>query len=364
MSSTNSSISLTTTGMSGGMVSSDPTSVTAPISTQSSERPSQNITASPTYITPVSSPSPMPTYNPRSAEGASTQTLLAIVGITCLIIATIYTIQVIRSDCRRRRLDRDGSSREPESGNGGRYASTYRPEDEDTTCPPYRVYGHDQPYIDPEMVVVYPDMVLLHSSNAPGLLSSQQGLTGITSIMTPGNVRDLYIPIPITTTATTITTTTTTTASSSPVIAAPSPVFTLTAGRYQSIIRHGLPGSNNIHNAGSFSSTLQATLTGRCSTVPSLSASTDSASISPGLYGSEQGLLSVPTAGNQGSVGRSSELQPERSSMAEHSGNSRSGILQPILNRLRSQGPPPYIPMASEETAPQLPPEYGATDSQ
>ncbi|KAK3821586.1 MAG: hypothetical protein J3Q66DRAFT_333692 [Benniella sp.] len=36
----------------------------------------------------------------------------------------------------------------------------------------------------------------------------------------------------------------------------------------------------------------------------------------------------------------------------------RSGILQPPLNRNRSQGPPPYLDMSAEEAPPRLPPEY------
>ncbi|KAG0295197.1 hypothetical protein BGZ96_012299 [Linnemannia gamsii] len=91
---------------------------------------------------------------------------------------------------------------------------------------------------------------------------------------------------------------------SAPVISAPSPAFTFTVSRHLPILRNGLTGSLRSGFAGSISS-----------------------------IGSGSGTQSGPVAQSQ----------------QQH---------QPVLNRLRSQGPPPYIPMAPETALPRLPPEY------
>ncbi|KAF9344383.1 hypothetical protein BGX26_004446 [Mortierella sp. AD094] len=238
----------TSTVLPGGIISGVPTS--AVTSTPSNGSSSQNFTASPTGSTPASYPSSSPTFVPNAGPGISVQTVLSTIGLVCLIVATVYTIHVIRRDRRLRRLlerENGGQDLESNSGGGARLTSTYRPEDEDPASPPppqYRVYGGDQPYIDPEMVVVYPDMVFLNNNSALESVSSQRGLIGTASAMTAG---DLNEPITTTTTTTITTTTTTMTCSSPPstssmnpvvsgtTITAPSPVITLTAGSHWSV---------------------------------------------------------------------------------------------------------------------------------
>lgn len=216
-------------------------------------------------------------------------------------------------------------------------------------CPPpqYRAYVLDQPYTDPEMTVAHPEqahnplhLATQRTRGPRDSLSSQHGLLSSEPSSEPTTHIDPTAVRPILTTVITTTTTTTTTttlspptspvprsiaapnanipneitqSSAGPVISAPSPTFSFASARQASILRAGLGGSNNMHQSARRGS-----------------------------------------AANNSSPEASTEDQ-----MTELRGNSsRPGILQPALNRLRSQGPPPYIPLAPEEAAPQLPPEY------
>ncbi|KAF8984174.1 hypothetical protein BGZ46_008688 [Entomortierella lignicola] len=350
MSQSYSSTPLTTTILSGGMESATPTSLISPGLSPTPQVPLQNTTTSPTRSTLTPYPSSSPGYVSNSSTSVSAQTLLSIIGCVCLIVVAIYTIHVIRRDRHRRRLERDGQDAESNSNGRVRNISTHRPEDEDSVPPPpqYRAYGQDQPYVDPDMVLSYPEMALLRNNGASDPMSSQQELFGTTSITTV--------------TTTTTTTTTRTSACSSPTLTSPSPVisstqlpvFSLNAGRYQPIFRHELPGNNDIHSSYHRSSASSPLTT---SPTPIASRFTSTVPNNPG-----DTLFPVPTTHSQGTVSETSGLRPQGSPMSE--GARGSGILQPILNRLRSQGPPPYIPMAPEETAPRLPPEYGNAVSQ
>ncbi|KAF9995086.1 hypothetical protein BGZ79_000118 [Entomortierella chlamydospora] len=311
--------------------------------------------------TAASYPSSSPTSVPSTSLGISVQTLLlvTIVGLIGLTIATVCSIHVIRRYRRRGVLERESGGQDPES-NIGRVTSTYRPEDEsDSASPPpqYRAIGGDRPYIDPNMVAAYQDTVFLNNNSVLESASSQQGLIGAPSAMTADDPNG-----PIITTATT----TTTASSMNPIIsntivATPSPVAAPIAGRDQSIIRHDLSGSSDIHNMGIRTPTLPTTATGVYSTNPNSQSTTEFRSTSSTLSHPEQSLLSVPATTSQNTAIR----QPEGSPMTERVGNRRrSSILQPILNRFRSQGPPPYIPMSPEEIVPHLPPEYATAVSQ
>ncbi|KAF9174631.1 hypothetical protein BGX21_006209 [Mortierella sp. AD011] len=305
-------------------------------------------------------PSSSPTSVPSTSLGISVQTLLlvTIVGLIGLTIATVCSIHVIRRYRRRGVVERE-SGQDPES-NIGRVTSTYRPEDEsDSASPPpqYRAIGRDQPYVDPNMVVAYQDTVFLNNNSALEQASSQQGLIGAPSAMTAGDPNG-----PIITTATT----TATASSMNPIVsntivATPPPVATPITGRDQSIIGYDLSGSNNIHNMGIRTPTLPTTAIGVYSTNPNSQSTTEFRSTSSTLSHPEQSLLSVPATTSQNTAIRQSEGNP----MTERVGNRRrSSILQPILNRFRSQGPPPYIPMSPEEAVPHLPPEYATAVSQ
>lgn len=114
-----------------------------------------------------------------------------------------------------------------------------------------------------------------------------------------------------------------------PVINAPSPVLSLANHRQPHFIRVLSPVS-----------VASSTPTRNVSGAPSTSASTPSSSSSPPAH-------SRPTSPSTEAV---SQLDRFRRTI-------------PSLNRLRSEGPPPYIPPAPEQSMPQLPPEYNAVSS-
>lgn len=125
-----------------------------------------------------------------------------------------------------------------------------------------------------------------------------------------------------------------------PVIAEPAPAASFLSGRHLSILRFGLGGSNNIRFGSS---------SHRNSRHSETSSASRSRSPSPTLSSprSSTALLTVP----ENSTGDS---QPQMTEVT----SSRS-LSHPVLHRLRSQGPPPYIP--STEEAPPLPPSYNVT---
>ncbi|KAG0357307.1 hypothetical protein BC939DRAFT_524526 [Gamsiella multidivaricata] len=370
------------------------TTTTATATTPYYNNPVWSYTATATGRAPDPSSSTA-SQTPSAGTGISVQTVFYGIAFLALFIAVIYTIHMIRKDRRRRRLERERRDSESAGASGGqtRYTATYRPEDDDVCPPPqYRTHLQDQPYIDPEMAMVYPDQVYYipdRVASTSESMSSHQGLldTHPLPALPVAAGGSLHRPI-ITTTITTTTTTTTTTtcsspstpsarsinapnasananatagldteehataiATSSPVISAPSPAFTFTAGRHMSILRSGLRGSNNIHTSG------------RRSSPPVTAQSTNSSSSSP-THGPAEISAAPAEPSNFESVVNMPETDTRTestSAMTEQAGNSRSGILQPILNRLRSQGPPPYIPMSPEEALPRLPPDYTTT---
>ncbi|KAF9141000.1 hypothetical protein BGX30_005611 [Mortierella sp. GBA39] len=144
--------------------------------------------------------------------------------------------------------------------------------------------------------------------------------------------------------------------SSVPVITAPSPAFTFTVSRHLHILRNGLEGRNNIHQSGS----------SRRNSTP-VSASTTG--MSTGGTASTNNRLSTPNMQSTSQIhtpNRNSFAGSISSTGSGSGSTSESGLVvivpnqqqHPVLNRLRSQGPPPYIPMAPEVALPSLPPEY------
>ncbi|KAG0272479.1 hypothetical protein BGZ95_011769 [Linnemannia exigua] len=309
-----------------------------------------------------------------------------------------------------------------EAGGRNPNTSTYRPEDDEGCPPPqYRAYAADETSLDPEMTIIYPAQDHYATSHL-GLLSYTPVLSSpsaddddsVNAFMTsprPTLQTNSTGTTTTTTTTTTIATTTTATASGStavspssspiiiqrsimapnaniltttphnstdqldqrplqvqqpqldleqehgghmptvPVISAPSPAFTFTVSRHLPILRNAHAGSNNIHPSGS----------GRRSSTP-VSSSGPALICNNGLSTSDIQSLSHINSSNRNSFAGSI------SSVGSGSGGQSGPVTaqqqqqqqqqQPVLNRLRSQGPPPYIPLAPEASLPRLPPEY------
>ncbi|KAF9940155.1 hypothetical protein BGZ67_008196 [Mortierella alpina] len=320
---------------------------------------------------------------------------------------------MVRRDRRRRRLEQEGRGGDPESGVYGarsRYSSTFRPEDDDAVCPPpqYRAYALDQP-LDPEtsLAMVQPGQTQRQPSHqrhqhSPSAASSQLGLVSNTLDSTPDSSADHQGPI-LTTGPRSITApnannvTSSTTADSSvspseqervryeqersamtgtetamvsdqgnhgsvPVISAPSPAFSFAAARQLFISRNGRRNNGSRPTGASSNPSPMAVARSTVSlALPASSSPSGSRSTSPVLASSQNLLSNVNSIHNTSNRSSVIDIQGGVSGtgavMIERSG-SDSGVLQPTLNRLRSQGPPPYVAVSSEGVAPQLPPEY------
>ncbi|OAQ32577.1 hypothetical protein K457DRAFT_16140 [Linnemannia elongata AG-77] len=387
-------------------------------------------TGYPTSVSQTSAPTATETSSLGGAfgpGGVPVATIFYFVAFVSGLVILIYTIHRVRRNRRRRLLEQNGSS---DSDGRTRNTATYRPDDEEGCPPPqYRAYAADEPPLDPEMTIIYPDQAQYASSHL-GLLSFSPALSSpsvddndsINAYMAPSHPTlqtDSAGPATSTTITTTITTTTSTpctapgssTASPSasptiiqrsimapnaniltttplsstdrldlhpqhqsqnqghqqgghmssvPVISAPSPVFTFTASHLP-ILRNGLAGSNNIHQSGS----------GRSSSTPPTSSSTTGTGTGTGGTASTNNRLSTPDLQSTLRVPTPNRVIFAGPNSSTGSGNgggstSQSGLAvvepqqqqHPILNRLRSQGPPPYIPVAPEVALPRLPPEY------
>ncbi|KAF8926503.1 hypothetical protein BGZ47_002684 [Haplosporangium gracile] len=417
----------TTSGMS---VSPSPSPSPSPSSsTRSSSNPRTTLPAStttfdggyPISFSQTAGPTPTATESSPSVGGAfgsggvPVATIFYFVAFVAALIAIIYTIHRVRRNRRRRLQEQNGDG---ESGGRTRHTATYRPED-DEGCPPpqYRAYAADEPSLDPQMTVIYPEQAHYASSHL-GLLSFTPALSSLSADNDDSVNPYLASSRPplhtnstgtTTTTTTTITTTTTTTSgasgssfaspsasptitqrsimapnaniltatplnsadrldqhqhqhqeqqprshmSSASVISAPSPAFTFTVSRHLPILRNGPAGSNNIHQSG----------LGRRSTTPPVSNSTGTDGIA-----STNNQLSTPDMQSVSQIHSPNRINFAGSipSTGSSSGNgSQSGLVavasqqqHPVLNRLRSQGPPPYIPVPPEAALPRLPPEY------
>ncbi|KAG0344277.1 hypothetical protein BG005_001923 [Podila minutissima] len=319
---------------------------------------------------------PSGTFDGMTFTGVPLRTVFYFIAFMAVIMAIFYTIFIARRDRRRRVRDR---ARDTEAG---RHTRTYRPETDEgkftdyTNSPPgYRSYMLDQPYVDPEMVVIYPQdahfgqhlnalerhLTMENSLNNRPLVSSVTTTTTTTTLATfmpgaSGGVRSeedseattepVFVARPeglVATSSLTGSSAGTTSSTpivygsenSTPVIAEPAPTASFFSGRHLSILRFGLRGSNNIHSGSS---------SHRNSRHSETSSPSESRSPSPTLSSprSSMALLVSEATGDN---------QPQ---MAEVT--SSSSLPHPALHRLRSQGPPPYIP--STEEAPALPPSY------
>ncbi|KAK5821134.1 hypothetical protein F5H01DRAFT_174268 [Linnemannia elongata] len=250
--------------------------------------------------------------------------------------------------------------------------------------PQYRAYMLDQPYTDPESVIVYPDSV--HYGTEQGIIQhlavlqqqerSQRTTTAASSTdQDSTNDDNLERPM-LTTTMTTTTTTTTTTTVVSPrsstaatasgtieggeaetttstTITEPAPAHAQTffTGRHLSILRMGL--SNYSHNHSRSSRPNNSRSSSSSSNSSSGSRSTTQQRpvrqmwTNPAQY-TESYLIIHPTNTTFNSA----------NSNGTSGSNGTGSSLPPTLSRLRSMGPPPYIPTSDDEEAPALPPSY------
>ncbi|KAF8951985.1 hypothetical protein BGZ52_008674 [Haplosporangium bisporale] len=233
-----------------------------------------------------------------------TQTVFYFIAVFAFIVAISYAIHLVRRDRIKRRVgdaledDEDGHR-----SRGRGHTSTYRPETDEVCPPQYRAY-------DPEMTIVFPDRAL-HSiySIDSNDTASERPLLATSTTTTTIILRGAPLP----------NSSETTEAEAGPVIATPSPVLSLANHRQPHVVRS--PSNSEAP------STPNTTSVSRASS--SLSSSSSS---------------SVPSPSSP-SVEVVSQLDRFRNSI-------------PTLNRLRSEGPPPYIPPAPEQSLPQLPPDY------
>ncbi|KFH65274.1 hypothetical protein MVEG_08755 [Podila verticillata NRRL 6337] len=312
------------------------------------------------------------TLDAMTFTGVPLRTVFYFIAFMALIMAIFYTIFIARRDRRRRQRNRADTE-------AGRHTSTYRPDADEDSPPGYRSYMLDQPYVDAEMVVIHPpqdahfdehlnaleqQLSMEHALNNRSLLSSYTTTTTTTTLATfmPGasssgvssvegsetvSTEPVFIARPEGLVATASLSGSTSGTSSAvnggnenndnvSVIAEPAPAASFLSGRHLSILRFGLRGSNNIRSGSS---------SHRNSRLSETSSPSRSRSPSPALSSprSSTVLLNVPEI--------SGESQPQMTEVT-----SSSSLSHPVLHRLRSQGPPPYVP--STEEAPPLPPSY------
>ncbi|KAG0059855.1 hypothetical protein BGZ89_012749 [Linnemannia elongata] len=310
----------------------------------------------------------------------SLKSVFYFIGFLGLVIALFYTIFVVR---RRRR--HNNRPRDPEMAEHRGARATYRPDSGDEVSPPqYRAYMLDQPYTDPESVIVYPDSV--HYGTEQGIIQhlavlqqqerSQRTTTAASSTdQDSTNDDNLERPMLTTTMTTTTTTTTTTTvvsprsstaatasgtieggeaeATTSTTITEPAPAHAQTffTGRHLSILRMGL--SNYSHNHSRSSRPNNSRSSSSSSNSSSGSRSTTQLRpvrqmwTNPAQY-TESYLIIHPANTTSNSA----------NSNGTSGSNGTGSSLPPTLSRLRSMGPPPYIPTSDDEEAPALPPSY------
>ncbi|KAF9407337.1 hypothetical protein BGZ94_002748 [Podila epigama] len=297
-------------------------------------------------------------------------TVLYFIGFIALMIALIYILFVARRDRRRRR--RQERNRNAEAG----HRTTYRPyNDSDEGNPPgYRSYMLDQP-VDPEMImIVHPQDAHFdhHQRTVESLIGSHhpavQSTYTTTTTTTTTTLAMLHPTDPTSTSASTSASTSSPVVSestTSQTVQAPEPAASILSERHLSILRNGLGGSNNIRSSGTGATVASPPLSPPLSQRNSLlghsrhqestsSSLSRSSSPSPSHNTTPRSstlLLLSPTP----SVLVHETTLPQQSPMTEVT--SSGTIPHPILHRLRSQGPPPYL-VSSSEDAPPLPPSY------
>ncbi|KAG0044749.1 hypothetical protein BGZ83_009983 [Gryganskiella cystojenkinii] len=346
--------------------------------------------------------------------GSSMNTLRSVLfflGFLVIMVTAFYAIYLGRRN-RRRFRHPESDPEMAETGDGTRANSTWRPDTSDEDGPPqYRAYMLDRPYADAGVAIVCP-----HQAH----LGTQQGLVQHLAIIQQQQLlnQDPQDPFRhlLTTTTTTTTTTTSTTMTSppaqdstndnivastlnssaettsddaaasedhSPVVhdlavheteitpvqpAAQSHTHTHHAfpgGRHISILLGLRGGSNSNRNSRSSWSSRSNTSGSSPLTSPTASRSTSPARSPSTIAAAAAGhnLLSIPTLalGSRHSSPRTStDSHDVNLSRSNSNGNRMLEVAHPPgLYRLRSSGPPPYIPQTQAE-APPLPPSYNA----
>ncbi|KAI1293444.1 hypothetical protein EDD11_008368 [Mortierella claussenii] len=452
-------------------MSTSTTTTTA--TTSMAATPSIVLTSTTQYVFPTVSSTPSQSNSSSSTNGSgydeniSSNLPLKYVFYTIafmgLMLAIFYTIYAARRDRRRRRAARNARN-DPEMGER-RATTTYRPESGDEgkyiqnmslSPPQYISYMLDQPYLDSESAIVYPDQVhhgISQASQEQGLIQHLTILGQHHQDLDHDDDQDTILSRPILTTTTTTTTTTMTTTTLSPslrsrsalspvvdnaataiphatgetsvsaaeaeasILSGPisvetpaAPSFAFLNGRHMSVLRRGLRNSNNNYHWHSSSSSHDSHRHSRASTQSGRSSQESSPAVSRSVSphrrtGSQSGIGSsnrnsmVTIAPNvavspfsdsadtttvhlNNNHNNSDSMGPPRhnvrfhesvisvdtvhsgGAMTERSESSQSGlttaapvVMPPSLYRLRSTGPPPYIPLPSDE-APPLPPSY------
>ncbi|KAG0279161.1 hypothetical protein BGZ96_002039 [Linnemannia gamsii] len=327
----------------------------------------------------------------------SVKSIFYFIGFLGLVIALFYTIFVVR---RRRR--RNNRRNDPEMAER-RGNTTYRPDSGDEVSPPqYRAYMLDQPYTDPGTAIVYPDSV--HYGTEQGLIQhiavlEQQERSQRTSAADQDSIDeddDIERPMLTTTMTTTTTTTTTTTVvapaprssttaptagttgtalegeteSASPTTAtitepAPAHAQTFFSGRHLSILRMGLSNYSHNHSRSSSRSSSSASVYSNSSNGSRSTTSQQQQRpaaqrrqmwTNPAQY--TESYMIIDRGTSTATPNSTTNNSANDNGTSESSDSPLAVVMPPTLYRLRSMGPPPYIPTSDDEEAPALPPSY------
>ncbi|KAF9355967.1 hypothetical protein BGX34_010166 [Mortierella sp. NVP85] len=262
-----------------------------------------------------------------------------------------------------------------------------------------RSYMLDQPFTEPETVIVYPDSVYYGNGESSssedgtaGLIqrhlaiheqqqqrdrgelsdddpqeensdSTQPILTTTTTTITTTTTRSITAPSPtlnLSTRGPTTITTLTTSAAAGSAAAAVEPSSgeesrgtAFLTGRHLSILRRGLKNiTHHHHHRGENTGDRHSDSSPTEPHSPSSSSSSPRNSTVPAVV--QMSLTPLDDPANASDSNR-----PEESETRESSSEERQAEIMglPVLHRFRSMGPPPYIPLTAGE-APRLPPSY------
>ncbi|KAG0230166.1 hypothetical protein BGW41_002588 [Actinomortierella wolfii] len=356
-------------------------------------------------------PSIQPNYNGTNNNGTYTGTaddsgILSNLSLLFYFIAAIgvfsaifYTIHTSRRDRKANRRRREEETRRREAA---LQPLTYRPQSDDEVSPPqYFAHELDQPYVGPETLILYPDDVLyggqvpIPADGATGLsentTATQQSQDQLNNnpasahrhsaarAASPNGSSSNEVAIDI------------------PAIAAPSPALSHDSHSTIVAMEDGVENSNNgdgrqrrrvtfgghrlsvfdprrlLHHSrrGSHHSNTSSTTLHRRSSSTSSHHSRHSHDDDgshnrhSSVSSMEMGLENSATrpTGPQRTASSISALvdaiQVPQPAMVETTRTS----YPPVLYRLRSQGPPPYVADVRPEDAPPLPPDYSAVVS-
>ncbi|CAO3565517.1 unnamed protein product [Mortierella alpina] len=340
-----------------------------------------------------------------------------------LMLAVFYTVYLATRDRRRRRAARANGGRDPEMGERRANTTYRPDSGDEASPPQYRAYMLDQPFEDTGVAIVYPDQVhhgdqqglIQHLA-----ILGQHGQEYSSREDDQDSTRPI-LTTTITTTTTTTTTTTLSPPGSPRAVAtatiagagqlstaavdgepqsaaapvavasteteipepAPAHQHAFLTGRHFSILRLGLGNHNSSRESSrrtSLASTANTSPTASRSSSPSRrhsamvllhpvspdstaeSSSTTAASISSATTNTDTSSAVAQTQQRTvtfDATGDGSSAMTERSEDGDHRRRSGIVVMPPSLYRLRSTGPPPYIPLSPEE-APPLPPSYNA----